>query len=132
MCHLSNHMVDLLVSYIPYFMVILLVVIMALVIRAKHREARLQAHRVETLYNEVLNKLRKQARNARDSDNVPAYIGSIHLRDLILSNEKNSARKMRTWEAVSRKVGRNTNVKAYQLEYRGDIMKVWEWISHLD
>ncbi|KAK8440112.1 inner nuclear membrane protein enriched at telomere/subtelomere region [Candidozyma auris] len=132
MCHLSNHMVDLLVSYIPHFMVVLLVVIMTFVIRAKHREARLQAHRVETLYNEVLSKLRKQARNARDSENVPAYIGSIHLRDLILSNEKNSARKMRTWEAVSRKVSRNTNVKAYQLEYRGDIMKVWEWISHLD
>lgn len=132
MCHLSNHMVDLLVSLIPHLTITAIVIIVAFVAHSRFRQSRLQAQRVETLYNEVLSKLRKQAKTARESLDIPAYIGSIQLRDLILSNEGNLARKMRLWEAVSRKVDRNTNVKGSLLEVHGEVMKVWQWISHLE
>lgn len=98
----------------------------------KYKQAQIYAQQVDTLYKEVLSKLQRQAKLAQGSHEIPAYIGSIQLRDLILSHESNLAHKMRLWEAVSRKVDRNTNVKHQLLEIHGDVMKVWEWISHLD
>lgn len=131
MCHLSNHMVELIVSHIPHLVAIGVVVIASFVAHANYRQSKLHAHRVETLYNEILRNLKRQAKQARDS-NMPAYIGSIQLRDLILNEERNLARKMRLWEAVSRRVDRNTNVKASLIEIHGDVMKVWQWISNLE
>lgn len=98
----------------------------------KYQQAQHYSQQVETLYKEVLSKLQRQAKLAKGSHELPAYIGSIQLRDLILSHESNLARKMRLWEAVSRKVDRNTNVMHQLLEVHGDVMKVWEWISHLE
>lgn len=115
--------------------VLLLVVVLASAVWAAHwkyQQAQLYTRQVDTLYKEVLSKLQRQAKLAQGSHELPPYVGSIQLRDLILSHESNLARKMRLWEAVSRKVDRNTNVKHQLLEIHGDVMKVWEWISHFE
>lgn len=98
----------------------------------KYQQVQLHSQQVETLYKEVLSKLQRQAKLAEGSNELPSYVGSIQLRDLILSHESNLAHKMRLWEAVSRKVDRNTNVKHQLLEIHGEVMKVWEWISYLE
>lgn len=108
------------------------VVILSLLLHHKYKQHTLYIMQVDTIYNEVLKKLQKQAKTARGSTELTAFIGSIQLRDLILSSERNLARKMRLWEAVSRKVDRNTNVKHSLLEIHGEVMKVWEWISPLE
>lgn len=103
-----------------------------LVARAKYNRYKLYHLQINILCKEVLSKLQRQARLSRESSELPGYIGSIQLRDLILSDESNLARKMRLWEAVSRKVDRNTNVSHRLIEIHGEVMKVWEWISNIE
>ncbi|OBA20270.1 hypothetical protein METBIDRAFT_15165, partial [Metschnikowia bicuspidata var. bicuspidata NRRL YB-4993] len=95
----------------------------------KYQQYKLYSDKVDTLYHEVLSKLQRQARLGRDSRELPKFIGSVQLRDLILSSERNLSYKMRLWQAVSHKVDRNTNVKHELLEVHGEVMKVWQWIS---
>ncbi|GEQ70482.1 hypothetical protein JCM33374_g4159 [Metschnikowia sp. JCM 33374] len=98
----------------------------------KYQQYKLHTRKVETIYNEVLSKLRRQAKLGRGSRELPEFIGSVQLRDLILSSEENLAYKMRLWQAVSHKVDQNTNVKHELLEVHGEVMKVWQWISSLE
>lgn len=128
---MSNTLVGLLVRHKRDLVLVVLLGVAALFGNFKYLQFQLQAKQIDTLYNEVLSKLQRQARLARNSSQLPAYIGSIQLRDLIL-NESNLAHKMRLWDAVSRKVDRNTNVKHSLLEIHGEVMKVWQWISNIE
>lgn len=125
-------MVSIVVKFQRTLAILAIATLIILVARLKYRRYRLHHRQVDTLYKEVLSKLQRQARLSEESTELPAYIGSIQLRDLILSDETNLARKMRLWEAVSRKVDRNTNVKHQLLEIHGEVMKVWQWISHIE
>lgn len=127
-CRMSNTLVGLLLRFKLTLGVVVLLAVAGVIARIKYSKYRLYQVKVETLYKEVLSKLQRQARLARESTELPAYIGLIQLRDLILSDETNLARKMRMWEAVSRKVDRNTNVRHQLLEIHGEVMKVWQWI----
>lgn len=131
-CQLSNTMVSLVLKFRLTLAIFLLGVVTLLVAKVKYDRYKLHHQQLDTLYREVLSKLQRQARLARESSELPGYIGSIQLRDLILSDETNLARKMRLWEAVSRKVDRNTNVSHQLIEIHGEVMKVWEWISIIE
>lgn len=131
-CQLSNTAVSILVRFKAAMFVAVVVLLVAFAANLKYKQFKLQQHRIDTLYREVLSKLQRQARLAQESAELPAYIGSIQLRDLILSDESNLARKTRLWESVSRKVDRNSNVKHQLLEIHGEVMKVWQWISQID
>ncbi|KAG7192685.1 inner nuclear membrane protein enriched at telomere/subtelomere region [Scheffersomyces spartinae] len=86
---------------------------------------------LEIIYKEVMNKLQRQKKISELNHSIPGYIGSIQLRDLILSEESNLSRKLKLWKKVSKKVEMNTNVKSTLLESHGEIMLVWEWITNL-
>lgn len=131
-CQLSNTMVSVVMKFQRVLAVFVVVAVAGLAVRWKYNQLKLYQRQVDTLYKEVLSKLQRQARLSKESTELPAYIGSIQLRDLILSDEKNLAFKMRLWEGVSRKVDRNTNVKHQLLEIHGEVMKVWQWISQIE
>lgn len=129
---MSNTMVGLAMRFQRALAVAVLVSAAGLFAYHRYQQFKLHTHKVETLYREVLSKLQRQARLARESSQLPAFVGSIQLRDLILGNENNLTTKMRLWEAVSRKVDRNTNVKHQLIEIHGEVMKVWQWISSIE
>lgn len=131
-CQLSNTMISIVVKFKTTLLVLTIISVILLTAQLKYKQFRLHQQKIDTLYREVLNKLQRQARLSSESAELPAYIGSIQLRDLILSDETNLARKTRLWEAVSRKVDRNTNVKHQLLEIHGEVMKVWQWISLIE
>lgn len=101
-------------------------------VKVKYDLHRREAHRVDIVLAEVLRRLQKQHKLSRASAEIPPYVGSIQLRDLILSKEHNLKRKLDLWKKVSNKVEHNTNVRTQSIENYGDIMKVWQWISDLD
>ncbi|KAM9930771.1 hypothetical protein OXX80_009286 [Metschnikowia pulcherrima] len=131
-CMMSNTVVKLMARFKRVLAGIFVLGTLFCVAYWKYNQHKLYARKVETLYHEVLSKLRKQAKLGRASRELPEFIGSVQLRDLILSSEQNLAYKMRLWQAVSQKVERNTNVRHELLEVHGEVMKVWQWISHLE
>lgn len=130
-CMMSNTMVRLLVRFKTTMAVSLAMLLAACLAYYRYERYKLHARKLDTIYREVLSKLQRQAKLARNSPEIPPHIGLIQLRDLIL-NESNLAYKMRLWEAVSHKVDRNTNVKHELIEVHGEVMKMWQWISHLE
>lgn len=131
-CMMSQTVVSLALRFKRTLAVIALLAIVVYASHWKYQQHKLYTHKVDTLYQEVLNKLRRQAKLGRGSSELPEFIGSVQLRDLILSSERNLAYKMRLWQAVSHKVDRNTNVKHELLEVHGEVMKVWQWISSVE
>ncbi|KAM9920193.1 hypothetical protein OXX59_007399, partial [Metschnikowia pulcherrima] len=131
-CMMSNTVVKLMARFKRVLAGIFVLGTLSCAAYWKYKQHKLYARKVETLYHEVLSKLRKQAKLGRASRELPEFIGSVQLRDLILSSEQNLAYKMRLWQAVSQKVERNTNVRHELLEVHGEVMKVWQWISHLE
>ncbi|CUM63725.1 uncharacterized protein PRCAT00001309001 [Priceomyces carsonii] len=102
------------------------------ILSIKLKKRKTENIKVEIVFNEVLKKLSKQKKISLSNSLVPSYIGSTHLRDLILSNEKNLTAKMNFWNKVTKKVEYNSNVRSKLIENHGEIMKVWEWISDID
>lgn len=131
-CLMSNTLVSILIKFKLAVFILACIIIVIAGVYWKYQQSQIYAQKIETIYKEVLNKLQRQARMAQESTELPAYIGSIQLRDLILSSENNLAYKMRLWEGISRKVDRNTNVSHELLEVHGDVMKVWQWIGSFE
>lgn len=103
------------------------------ILKYKYGQYKLENLKIETIYTEVLRKLRKQHSLSKDSANkIPSYIGSTQLRDLILTNETNLSRKLNLWNKVSDKIENNSNIRYHLMENHGEIMKVWEWITDLE
>lgn len=103
-----------------------------IIIHYKYNQYRLELSKVDKLYHEVLKKLQKQNKLSKSSTEIPPFIGSIQLRDLILSEEDNLSRKLQLWKKVTGKVEHNSNVRFQSIENYGEIMKVWEWVSDLE
>lgn len=97
----------------------------------QYYKSKRQQLQLEIIYKEVMNKLQRQKKMSEVNNSVPGYIGSIQLRDLILSEENNLSRKLKLWKQVAKKVEMNTNIKSTLLESHGEIMLVWEWITNL-
>lgn len=131
-CLMSNTLVSILVKFKMAVFIFTCIIIVVLGVNWKYQQTQIYMQKIETIYKEVLNKLQRQARLSQESTELPAYIGSIQLRDLILSGENNLAYKMRLWEGISRKVDRNTNVSHELIEVHGDVMKVWQWIGSVE
>lgn len=131
-CMISNTVVSILIKFKLAVVVLACIGLILFAAFWKYQQSQIESQKIETIYREVLNKLQRQARLARESAELPAYVGSIQLRDLILSSENNLAYKMRLWEGISRKVNRNTNVSSQLLEIHGEVMKVWQWIGTLE
>lgn len=131
-CYMSNTAIGLAIRYKRTLSGI--VISIAMIFSAWLRYTRYRQHHelVGSLHKQVLDKLKRQARLARESSELPPYIGSIQLRDIILADEANLARRMKLWLEVTRKVERNSNVKHQLMEFHGEVMKVWQWISMAD
>lgn len=128
-CLMSNTIVSILMKFKMAVFIAASILLVSYGGYWKYQQSQVYAQKIETIYKEVLNKLQRQARLAQESSELPAFIGSIQLRDLILSSDTNLAYKMRLWEGISRKVDKNTNVKSELLEVHGEVMKVWQWIG---
>lgn len=109
-------------------MEIILAVIMTMIIVIigklkydKHLKERLK---IDKIYTEVINRLKFQKTQL-----IP-YIGSNQLRDLILT-ESNLKYKLKLWKEVSRKIENNANINFRVIEDKGEIFKVWEWVSEI-
>lgn len=100
-------------------------------LKYKWRQYNRYQQKVSTIYTEVLSKLRKQRKLAARG-NVPRFIGSTQLRDLILTNELNLNNKRKLWQRVSRKVENNLNIRFLLQEIHGEVMRVWEWITDIE
>ncbi|ODQ77059.1 hypothetical protein BABINDRAFT_163792 [Babjeviella inositovora NRRL Y-12698] len=103
------------------------------VLQKRHETKRVEHDRIQKLNSLILQKLQAQRHLAVSDRNgfTKPYIGSIQLRDLLLS-EENSTKKMKIWESVSRKVEYNTCIRSHMMEVHGEIMKVWEWIANTE
>lgn len=86
----------------------------------------------DAIYREVIEKLQNQYRLSKQVGNISPSIGAIQLRDLILADEHNLKTRLKVWNAVANKVEHNTNISAKQMENHGEIMTVWQWITHVD
>lgn len=129
---MSNTIVGSIVNYKQYFVFALIAVVAYFYARFQYDQYRLEQLKVNTLYGEVINKLRRQARLAKNSTEIPSYINSTQLRDLILTNELNLRKKQGLWSRVSSKIEHNLNVRHRLIETHGEIMRVWEWISEIE
>lgn len=120
-------------EYKSIIMACLSMIIAAILLKYKYEQFKLERLKIETIYNEVLRKLRKQYKVSKSTNyKVPSYIGSTQLRDLILTNETNLTRKLTVWNKVSNKIENNSNIRYHLIENHGEIMKVWEWITDME
>lgn len=118
------------VSRYKYWILSLLLSVLSFkAIQLRFRRYQLEKIKIDILYQEVLDKLVKQVKLARENSNINRYIGANQLRDLILSSEDDLSERVRLWNHVGNKVEHNTNVVSKIMENHGEIMKVWEWIS---
>lgn len=91
-------------------------------LRFKLHQFKQERAKVNEIYNEVIDKLRTQTQ-------FPIkYVGSNQLRDLLIL-EDNLAYKLRLWNKVSHKIENNANISYRLIEYHGEIIKVWEWLT---
>lgn len=120
------------IEYKEIFIGLILINIIIFSIKTKYERYQLKKEKIETLYRETLQKLQKQRKLSKSSTELPGYISSIQLRDLILSNESNLKNKLEIWKKIISKIELNTNVKSETIEHFGEVMKVWEWIGELD
>lgn len=59
-----------------------------------------------------------------------SHVSVAQLRDDILRNEYSTWRRNKVWDAVQKKVERNSNVRPMVREARsGDVGRVWEWVG---
>ncbi|SCV05638.1 LANO_0H11892g1_1 [Lachancea nothofagi CBS 11611] len=86
---------------------------------------------IEQLTRQVIAKLQKSARDAQESSS-PAYLSTVQLRDVLLSDIVDLKLKNKMWSLVVKKLeNNNTNVKSRLMELHGEIMKCWEWVGPL-
>jgi len=91
--------------------------------------------RAKQLASLALQRLARQgALHVQDSIRNPeAWIGVAQLRDDVLRDEFQPARRQRLWDAVQKKVENNANVRSMVREGRsGEVGRVWEWIGAVD
>ncbi|ODV64998.1 hypothetical protein HYPBUDRAFT_115340, partial [Hyphopichia burtonii NRRL Y-1933] len=131
-CRFSNTIIGSMIEYKEIFIGLILINIIIFSIKTKYERYQLKKEKIETLYRETLKKLQKQRKLSKSSTELPGYISSIQLRDLILSNESNLKNKLEIWKKIISKIELNTNVKSETIEHFGEVMKVWEWIGELD
>lgn len=93
--------------------------------KLQYDEIQSQKYKINGIYEEVIDRLKAQKTQPIN------YIGANQLRDLILPID-NLKYKLKLWNAVSKKIEKNSNVTYKTIEHHGDIIKVWEWVSHFD
>ncbi|OLL26462.1 Inner nuclear membrane protein SRC1 [Neolecta irregularis DAH-3] len=87
-------------------------------------QRRLENGRVRMLVRDVYARL---AQKRRDGTQTGA-ISVAQLRDAVLA-EMDIKQRRRLWQAVQQIVEDNANVRARQVELRGEITRVWEWVG---
>lgn len=130
-CQIQNTVIGSLNNLKLELFAALAAVVAVQLLKYKWRQYNRYQQKVSTIYTEVLNKLRMQ-RKLAVRGNVPRYIGSTQLRDLILTNELNLNNKRKLWQQVSRKVENNLNIRFLLQEIHGEVMRVWEWITDIE
>lgn len=99
--------------------------VILIIMKLKYDDLQNQKKKINSIYDEVMDRLKSQ------TSQPIKYIGANQLRDLILPID-NLKYKLKLWNAVSKKIEKNSNVTYKTIEHHGDIIKVWEWVSHFD
>ncbi|RCK65122.1 Inner nuclear membrane protein SRC1 [Candida viswanathii] len=128
-CQIHNSIVGGLTQYKFRIISIIALLFAVKFIQIKYRNYQLELAKIDIIYEEVLNKLKTQAKMGQENPEILAYIGSNQLRDLILRNENNLNKRLKIWKQVVDKVEKNSNISHRIIEHHGEIMKVWEWIG---
>ncbi|SCV01325.1 LAMI_0G10770g1_1 [Lachancea mirantina] len=101
------------------------------VIKHKLRQHFKMIRKLDTLAQDILERLQKAARESDDTR--PAFMSTVQLRDILLSDIVDLKQKNKIWQRVAKKLEHNnTNVKVTLMELHGEIMKCWEWIGPVD
>ncbi|PWN28256.1 hypothetical protein BDZ90DRAFT_231252 [Jaminaea rosea] len=107
-------------------------------LRSRFRRSRSEARLVEGLVEEVTTRLAQQALESALADSsigleeVPPYLPVHQLRDSLLSSYKRELGRGRgrvVWTAVTRRVEANSNVRTGMKRWKGEWMRVWEWVG---
>ena len=92
---------------------------------------RIESGKVADLVESSLDLLRQQE-TLHHVDPVSyraPYLGSLHLRDLVLREEHSVKARQQLWSKVEAVVENNANVKVQTEEVEGDEIKVWRWVG---
>lgn len=89
--------------------------------------------RVSELVKTILRHLVQQKRvHSKDPGRIQSSsVGISQLRDVILQDEFNPTQRHRLWSGVQKIVEGNSNIRARQMEFQGEIMRVWEWVGSI-
>ncbi|ODQ64479.1 hypothetical protein NADFUDRAFT_70965 [Nadsonia fulvescens var. elongata DSM 6958] len=82
--------------------------------------------------HQILMHLKNQQIKSESKESLgqlPRYLPSNQLRDLIIGGIKSVNQRKIIWDKLTREIERNVNVRSRQLEVHGDITRVWEWIG---
>ncbi|ODV84423.1 hypothetical protein CANARDRAFT_8773 [[Candida] arabinofermentans NRRL YB-2248] len=132
-CKLKKLLFDVFLRLKFPIMGIMAVVILASGLSIKYKAYKSEKRMIKELSVKVITKLQEQAKFAKNSQgkSVP-YIGKIQLRDYYLTDPTVTDKtRLKIWETVGKAVEKNSNVNSYVTEVRGEMMKVWEWISEI-
>jgi hypothetical protein len=97
--------------------------------RSRVTANRIEARRVAKLVQVALDTLRAQelAHHTDPVTHPHGYIGSMHLRDLVMQDEHSAKTRRRIWEKVEHIVEGNANVRASMEELKGEETRAWQW-----
>ncbi|KAF9902162.1 inner nuclear membrane protein enriched at telomere/subtelomere region [Lobosporangium transversale] len=118
-------------EYQLYILTIIIASLSGFFFRRHLHNKREESKIVQSLVETVLSKLTDQSHYYYiDPFSYPEpYLSQIHLRDALLIDVAQPARRNELWEKVSTIVDKDANVRVSLQEVRGEIHRVWEWIG---
>ncbi|KAI1320003.1 inner nuclear membrane protein enriched at telomere/subtelomere region [Mortierella claussenii] len=130
-CRMRQGIIGWLIDYQIYLLALIISAISGFLIRRRVQRRREENRTVQRLVDSVLSKLADQSHYYYiDPVLYPdPYLPQIHLRDALLTDVQQPARRQELWEKVSMVVDRNANVRVSAQEVRGEMYRVWEWIG---
>lgn len=105
-------------------MIIVGLIISTIIAKVKYDQYLSRQFKIDKIHNHVINRLKYQK-----TQSIP-YIGSNQLRDLLLE-DTNLNYKLKLWKEVTKRIEANANINFRVIEDKGEIFKVWEWVSEI-
>ncbi|CCF57557.1 hypothetical protein KAFR_0C05660 [Kazachstania africana CBS 2517] len=81
---------------------------------------------------QLAKKTIERLKKAKKQNADPAYLSTVQLRDIFLSDLVDLKYKNYLWEKALKELRSNTNIKTNLVEIHGEVMKCLEWIGPLE
>lgn len=133
-CRLRLYVAHLAGLYWPWLLMLSLATATGLRFRFARRKRKEIARRIPNLVKDVLALLQEQEHQHYTNPSIApySYIPALQLRDKLLADEYSSNTRARIWGGVEESVESNANVRVREVELRGDIWRVWEWVGGVE